>query len=71
MIGLFSYFKEYIPNFAQIAHPLTELTRKGVPEKIPWGDKEQAAFDQLKTLLCQAADIPLNIIDITDRISSM
>ena len=71
MIGLFSYFREYIPNFAQIAHPLTELTKKGFPEKIPWGDKEQAAFDQLKTLLCQAADIPLNIIDITDRISSM
>ena len=64
IIGLFSYFKEYIPNFAQVAHPLTELTKKGVPDKIPWGDKEQAAFDRLKSLLCQATDTPLSIIDI-------
>ena len=25
---LFSYFREYIPNFAQLAFPLTELTKK-------------------------------------------
>ena len=64
VIGLFSYFREYIPNFAELAHPLTELTKRGVPDKIPWGDKEQTAFDELKSLLCQAVDTTLSIIDI-------
>ena len=64
IIGLFSYFREYIPNFAQLAFPLTELTKKGIPDKIPWGTKEQSAFDQLKLLLCQAVDTPLSIIDV-------
>ena len=64
VIGLFSYFREYIPNFAQLAFPLTELTKKGVPDKIPWGHKEQVAFDKLKLLLCEAADTPLSIIDV-------
>ena len=64
IIGLLSYFREYIPNFAELAHPLTELTKKGIPDKIPWGSKEQVAFDKLKFLLCQAADNVLSIIDM-------
>jgi len=63
MICLFSYFRKIIRNFAQIADPLTELTKKGITDKIDWGNKKQVAFDQLKTLLCQAVDTPLNIID--------
>ena len=30
VIGLFSYFREYIPDFAKYAYPLTELTERGV-----------------------------------------
>ena len=36
-------------NFASIAHPLTELTRKGV--EFRWGGVEAAAFEQLKAAL--------------------
>ena len=64
VIGLFSYFREYIPNFAEHAHCLTELTKKGVPDKIPWGPNEQHAFDSLKELLCNATDAPLSIVDV-------
>jgi len=33
MIGFFSYFRDYIPNFAEIAKPLTDLTgRKSVKQ---------------------------------------
>jgi len=31
MIGFFSYFREYIPNFAHIAEPFSFLTRKEDP----------------------------------------
>jgi len=41
MICLFSYFQKFIQNFAQIADPLTELIKKGIPNKVPWGDKSR------------------------------
>ena len=31
ILGFFSYFREYIPNFAELAKPLTDLTSKRVP----------------------------------------
>ena len=42
------------------------MTKKGVPDKIPWSQEEQIqiAFDKLKFLLCQAVDTPLSIIDV-------
>ena len=34
LIGFFSYFRDYIPGFAEIALPLTELTGKRVPNGV-------------------------------------
>jgi len=63
LVGFFSYFRDYIPNFAEIAQPLTDLTKKRIPTKIPWGDKENEAFEELKNKLCQAVNQPLQIVD--------
>ena len=41
LIGFFSYFQDYIPGFAKIAQPLTELTGKRVPNKVPWGENRK------------------------------
>jgi len=38
LIGFFSYFRDYIPNFAKIAQPLTDLTENEY--RVPWGEKE-------------------------------
>jgi hypothetical protein len=65
VLGLFSWFREYIPNFAEHAKPLTDLTSNRVPSKIPWGSLQQTAFDKLKSLLCEAATKPLAIIDFS------
>ena len=51
ILGFFSYFREHIPNFAEIAKPLTDLTAKRVATKIPWRSDQQQAFDELKRLL--------------------
>ena len=48
LIGFFSYFRDYIPGFAEIAQPLTELTGKRVPNRVPWGEKENLAFEKIK-----------------------
>jgi len=44
LIGFFSYFLDYIKNFAEIAKPLTDLIGKRVLSKLPWGEEENMAF---------------------------
>ena len=50
-LGLTGYYREYIPNYAEIALPLTDLTRKGSPTQVKWGEKEEQAFRKLKERL--------------------
>jgi hypothetical protein len=50
-IGLTSYYRKFVPNFSEIALPLTDLTRKGQPEKIKWGEPQEKAYKFLKDLL--------------------
>lgn len=47
-----SWFRRFVPNFASVARPLTDLTRKNVFWK--WGSAQQEAFDTLKGLLTSA-----------------
>lgn len=48
-IGLCSYFRRFIPRFADVAHPLTKLLQKNSP--FQWTPECDAAFRQLKCLL--------------------
>ncbi|CAH2268727.1 jg230, partial [Pararge aegeria aegeria] len=50
-IGLTSYFRKFVPSFAQIARPLTELTKMNV--KWHWGPDQEAAFITLKQRLIE------------------
>lgn len=52
--GTAGYYREFIPNYATIAAPLTDLTRKWAPNHVEWGDLEQDAFDKLRKLLSEA-----------------
>ena len=45
-LGLSSYYRKFIPNFAKTANPLHHLTRKGVC--FQWTPECQAAFIELK-----------------------
>lgn len=38
-MGLASFFRRFVPKFAEKARPLTELSKKNIPFK--WGDAEQ------------------------------
>ena len=65
IMGFFSWFRDYIPDFALHAKALTDLTGKRVPAKVPWGKAQQEAFDKLKELLCKATMDSLQIVDFT------
>jgi len=50
-LGLSSFFRNYIPHYAEIAFPLTELTGRNKPDKLKWGNQQQIAFERLKDAL--------------------
>lgn len=50
-VGLCSYYRRYIKNFASIVKPLNNLTQKN--QKFVWTKECQEAFDSLKLKLIQ------------------
>ena len=51
-IGLASWYRRFIPDFAVVAEPLTRLFRSNV--KWHWGEEQQQALDSLKRALTSA-----------------
>ncbi|XP_060073585.1 uncharacterized protein LOC132553365 [Ylistrum balloti] len=50
-IGLAGFYRKFVPNFATIAAPLTDLTRKGQPNAVIWKEPQDLAFKTLKKVL--------------------
>ncbi|GFN84804.1 Zinc finger protein, partial [Plakobranchus ocellatus] len=47
-LGLVGYYKEFVPNFAAVSAPLSNLVRKGQPNILNWGDSQERAYNSLK-----------------------
>ena len=52
-LGLVNYYREHIPSFATIAAPLSDLTKKGLPNRVQWGDAQERAFATLQEKLLE------------------
>ena len=52
-VALVGYYSKFIPQFADIAQPLTDLTKKNCPNLVKWGEMEDNAFVRLKECLSQ------------------
>ena len=52
VMGMFNYYKKFIPNLSEIAQPIIELIKKDVP--FIWTSKHQLAFDMLKDCLMKS-----------------
>jgi len=50
VIGMFSYYRRFVPNFAMIADPLIKLTKKNATFK--WETEHENAF---RTLISELA----------------
>ena len=48
-LGLIGYYRKFVPRFADIARPLTSLTKKDI--EFHWTEKCQASFELLKEAL--------------------
>ncbi len=53
-LGLVGWYRRFVPNFASIAAPLTNLLNKGVANPIPWTEDCEAAFKTLKEKICSS-----------------
>ncbi|GKB16517.1 putative reverse transcriptase domain-containing protein [Tanacetum coccineum] len=56
-LGLAGYYQRFIKGFLKLAKPMTKLTQKKVA--FEWGDKQEAAFQTLKSKLCSAPILAL------------
>ena len=52
-IGTMNFYRRFIPHFAEIALPLTDLTTGNKPNKVKWLPEHQMAFDKLKQSITQ------------------
>ncbi|XP_045027129.1 uncharacterized protein LOC123470647 [Daphnia magna] len=54
-IGLCSYYRRFISNFAKIAKPLHDLTKQG--KSFCWGAEQKGSFNALKERLIEATQL--------------
>lgn len=48
-LGSFNFYRNFLPNMAEVAQPLTELLKKSTVFR--WTEKEQSAFDEMLNLV--------------------
>ena len=53
-LGLTGYYRKFIPNYAQIAKPLNDLTKKQASNTVVWNQGCETAFLKLKSCLISA-----------------
>ena len=65
VLGLLGYYRKFVPHFASLSVPLSNLTKKGSPDRVPWDDVCQQAFDEIKKILSTS---PILILpDLTSK----
>lgn len=64
VLGMFVYYRKFVPNFSLLAEPLTRLTKKKTT--FVWNDEQATAFDEIKRVL--ASDATLGVFNHTDPV---
>ncbi len=52
-MGLASYYRKFVKDFASIAAPLTDLTKKECSDKVIWESQHQQAFEALRRAMSE------------------
>ncbi|XP_068221304.1 uncharacterized protein [Palaemon carinicauda] len=50
-LGLTGFYRAYVPNYATIASPLSDLTKKGKSNVVQWQEPQEKAYNSLKSIL--------------------
>ncbi|CAC5380411.1 Retrovirus-related Pol polyprotein from transposon 297,Steroid 5-alpha-reductase DET2,Retrovirus-related Pol polyprotein from transposon 17.6,3-oxo-5-alpha-steroid 4-dehydrogenase 1,3-oxo-5-alpha-steroid 4-dehydrogenase 2 [Mytilus coruscus] len=70
-IGLIGFYRKFISNFSKYSASITDLTKKGLPNKVKWTSEHQQCFDKLKSMIASepvlsSPDFSLTFILCTD-----
>ena len=58
-----NFYRRYIPDCATLISLLTDLTRSSAPNRVEWGDKQEAAFTKVKGVLSKEPILKLPDLD--------
>ena len=58
------YYRDCIPQFAKIAKPVADLTRKRTPNVLQWEDNQEKAFQSLKAKLCDSHMLRIHLLGV-------
>ena len=53
-LGLTGYYRRFIADYAKLALPLSDLTKKSLHDKVHWTQECENAFGALKQALCNS-----------------
>jgi hypothetical protein len=51
LLATVSYYAKFIPYCSEILSPISDLVKKGYPEKVKWGESQEKSFGCLKRFL--------------------
>ena len=51
LLGLIGFYREFVPNFAAITSPLSDMVKKGRPNQVVWTEAAEKALDTVKKRL--------------------
>ncbi|KAL8606779.1 hypothetical protein ACOMHN_049608 [Nucella lapillus] len=52
-LGLIGYYRRFVPHFAEVAKPLTDLTKGAKARVVVWNEQCEQAFQSLKRVFCE------------------
>ena len=64
-LGLIGFYRKFVPNFSEVAAPLTDLTKKGQQNKVNWEAAQENAFCSLKRALVSSP--VLKLVDLSEN----
>jgi Reverse transcriptase (RNA-dependent DNA polymerase) len=53
LLGMCNYYRRFVPQFARLAAPLTDLTKKTNP--FSWGSSQETSFNNLKNGIAKSS----------------
>ena len=61
-LGMASWYRKFLKDFATIAEPLTRLTKKD--HRYEWTEEQEAAFEKIKSIIASASVLHRPLFDV-------
>lgn len=63
-LGHVGYYQKFIPRYAEVCWPLTELQKKGKPMEVAWSEDAEKAYQHLKNAVACEPVLKLPRLDV-------